>query len=299
MSGQEKKLNPEKVKLFLSLFSPSEEERLKQEFGKLDTSARARFGLGRATAADSSYLERVGVLKQPTPEQQLKTQQAQNLLNLAAKPTRADSVQYDMLHPGKKSIFSPEKEYDPKQAYHDRYWGLAIKARDGKASKEEIAELAKMHERIYRDTKSRESLGKKRERYEKKLKWAEDVLSATRDIKKGYKTIKEPKYSEEFRDIAKQTKKMYADSVFYLNESERLRSQGIDISSGELSEKVEQGVAIKDQILQQYKSGELQKLLPQMTPEGLRRHLEQYIDEQLQPLGIDLEDIDYFTRRGK
>jgi len=237
-----------------------------------------------------------------SPKSQVEEMEAQNLFNLATQPTREDSLMYDRLHPGKKSIFGEEEEekWDPEKAAEHRYWHLAIKASKGTASKKELSELAKLRQYRYAPKSGKSDKGKslsdKRKEFAGRIKGAENTLGAKikvgeeRDPEGQYRPVYGPKYSEALRDEATRTQSAYSDSLFYLNEAERLQKEGLDITPGQLKRTIDEGTAIATELMNQWQSGELD------VP---RAELEAMINERLKPLGMDLDDVDYFSRRGK
>ncbi len=237
-------------------------------------------------------LYRSRIEKLSSPGSKLDVMKDQNLLNLATQPTREDSLMYDRLHPGEKSIFPEKEKYDFKKAREQRYAYLVSKASKGQASQEELNELARLRQYKYapKEGKKGKSSSDKQKEYINRMKEAENILSATKKEGTEWDAPIVPKYSEDLRDIAKQTQAAYADSVFFLREADRLQKSGLDITPGQLSRTVAEGTAIASELMNQWQNGELD------VP---REELEAMINERLKPLNMDLDDVIYFSRKGK
>lgn len=167
--------------------------------------------------------------KQLTPEDQLKQARAQNILNLTVNPTRQDSVMYDRLHPGEKSIFPQPKGQED-------------------ILKEKTAQLNYNKSLLDYQSKQKEAesqnfddVAKKRSEYYKKISEAQDILNKTVKTKKtdeeGFEFEDEkPAFDYKTRHSASKTVSAYSDSLRTLGMVEQLRNKGIKANIADVNE---------------------------------------------------------------
>ena len=318
MGDQDKKkkkrvLSQAKVDAFLSAFGESDANRLTREAAEQKKMVIAKLGLGTATAQDSLAAERHGILKKKSASELVKERKAANLLALGSTGvTKADSLEYNRLNPGKDIFKKPEDDdkTTPKEQFDNEFYRLSILVVKGKATPEQKAQLSKMRELRYapKTVAGKKKPSDKMGEYTKKIKSAEDILSAETKTGEGWDLdketgqmnkmdIKEPKYSDQMRAAATQTQSAYTDSVYWLKETNRIRKAGgPDFNPQELNMRYEQGRAIRDSIIAQYENGELDEMFSHVQPEHRIKYLEKYINQKLDPLDMDNDDIEYFGR---
>jgi hypothetical protein len=189
-----------------------------------------------------------------------------------------------------------DKKKSPKQLNEDRYYSLLTRSARGRLNpkdQDELNRMISMRKASAKETPADEDV------YSKKMMEAENVLNKNRIEKEivtedgqQYEISKTvPFYSEDVRNAAEGKKQAYADSLFWLNESKKLQQKGVPIRSHDLQQKYQQGKQVANDLMLQFKAGKL----PTLTSDGLR----ELINKNLAPLGMDLEDINYFDRRGK
>ena len=159
-----------------------------------------------------------------SPEEQLKQAKAQNVLNLTLNPTHQDSVMYDRLHPGEKSIFpQPKSEEDilkektTKINYQKSL--LELQKKEKEATEEKTDDLTKERSRLFGE-----------------ISKTQDIVDKTKKVsqidEKGdyVEEVEKPTFSYKQRQQAKAATESYTKRLQMIDLTEKLRNQGIQLN---------------------------------------------------------------------